>query len=437
MSTQFSTQGNTVQGVSINNDRRKFNFGDRVMEIAPRPTPFFSYLSKHRKVSTNDPVFKFQEQRHQWQRRNMAVKTAVTSAAYTSGTEVPNMLKVDSDYDKYGRKVTTPVVPKFVLAGQILAIADSNGVARHFKVTQTPDYTADTNTAAQLDLTPLFSATCAFSDNAKVEIVGSSFAEGSGIAEGWKDEMYNREGYTQIFKTAIPMFSGTAQATELRGRKNEWRRTWLEKVMEHKADLEKAFLFGVGTSDDGGSAAPERRTWGILPYTELYGKIYNTLTYSGSDWDAWLDIAEDFFELESGNVGNKLVLCSRKIATWLNKMGSGGYVQNTVGANAYRMDVNSITGEFGHEILSIKTMYGNFNFVVTPWLRGPFEDYAVAVDLKNVAYRPLVGNGVNRDTFIMTNVQDNDADSRQDMLLTEAGLEIALPETHAVFKFSA
>ena len=65
-----------------------------------------------------------------------------------------------------------------------------------------------------------------------------------------------------------------------------------------------------------------------------------------------------------------------------------------------------------------------------------YEDYAVAVDLKNVAYRPLVGNGQNRDTHITTNIQGNDEDGRRDMILTEAGLEISLPETHAVLKWS-
>ena len=54
----------------------------------------------------------------------------------------------------------------------------------------------------------------------------------------------------------------------------------------------------------------------------------------------------------------------------------------------------------------------------------------------NVAYRPLVGNGISRDTFIETNIQDNDADGRKDQIITEAGLEISLPETHAILKFS-
>ena len=56
--------------------------------------------------------------------------------------------------------------------------------------------------------------------------------------------------------------------------------------------------------------------------------------------------------------------------------------------------------------------------------------------MKNIAYRPLTGNGVNRDTFIETNIQANDEDGRRDQIITEAGLEISLPETHAILKWS-
>ena len=36
----------------------------------------------------------------------------------------------------------------------------------------------------------------------------------------------------------------------------------------------------------------------------------------------------------------------------------------------------------------------------------------------------------------MTNVQNNNVDGRKDMILTEAGLEISLPETHGILKWS-
>ena len=73
-------------GESLQNNRRIFNFGDRVAELAPMQSPFFVYLSKVAKKATDDPVFKFLEQRHQWQRRNFRVETAYTNKNWTAGT---------------------------------------------------------------------------------------------------------------------------------------------------------------------------------------------------------------------------------------------------------------------------------------------------------------------------------------------------------------
>ena len=76
------------------------------------------------------------------------------------------------------------------------------------------------------------------------------------------------------------------------------------------------------------------------------------------------------------------------------------------------------------------------HFVPEPLFRGQDENLAIAIDMANVKYRPLVGNGTSRDTHIISNVQNNNVDGRKDIVMTEAGLEISLPETHAVMKFS-
>ena len=442
MADQYSTSAGLgiSSSVSINDSRRLFNFGERIAELAPQQSPFFTYLSKVSKKSTDDPVFKFLEQRHQWQRRNFDLAEAKADAVYVAGTTTVTDWEIDCGYDKYGR-VEADQQPLFFVPGQIIAIADSDGVARRFKI-KAEGVDLDTANMAKLTVTALFDAASGsevgFADDAKGQVIGSAWAEGSVDPEGWADKLYDREGYVQIFKTAIPLYSGTALATKYRGKANEYKRVWQEKLMEHKMDLEEAFLMGIGSadvdetsSDDG----PIRYTWGILPYTEQYGKIYN-FTYASSGYDAFLDAMEDFFAPESGNSGNKLVLCSRKILSYLNKMGSGSFMNNTVGASQYRLDVTSIPGKFGHDVTIVDTIFGKLHFVADPLLRGMWEDYAMAVDMKNVAYRPLVGNGVSRDTHIITNVQNNNVDGRKDMILTEAGLEISLPETHAILKFS-
>jgi hypothetical protein len=245
----------------------------------------------------------------------------------------------------------------------------------------------------------------------------------------------DREGYCQIFKTTIQLFSGSSLATEYRGIKNEWKRQWAEKLMEHKMDIEYAMLMGVGAYAAEDGTDPQRFTWGIMPYTELYGKVYN-FTYGSSGYDDFIDAMKNFFAPETGNSRDKLVLTSRNILAWLNKLSGDSFLGNTVGSSAYRLDVQQIQGKFGHEVTRVRTIFGNLHFVEEPLLRELYEDFAIAVDMKNVKYRPLKGNGISRDTHIITNIQNNDIDGRQDLILTEAGLEIQLPETHAVLKWA-
>jgi len=82
--------------------------------------------------------------------------------------------------------------------------------------------------------------------------------------------------------------------------------------------------------------------------------------------------------------------------------------------------------------MKIDTVHGSLSLVKEPLFRVNSSGYLCLVDLDHVSYRPLVGNGLNRDTSITTNVQQADEDLRKDLILTEAGLEVSLPETHAL-----
>ena len=461
MATRYSNmQYNTATGVSLDDTRRKFDFGDRVAELAPQQSPFFVYLNKVAKKPTNDPVFKFLEQRHQWQRRNFKVSTALTwtfEAGPTIADADSDNLVLSCDYDRFGKISgsagdATNNACHFIVPGQVIAMKADDGNIYRFRIddgaTVTHSGTDGSSGITTIsvsgggdEIIPLDTATSGtltFSALNQGQVIGSSWEEGSDSPVGWEDKMYDREGYCQIFKTGMNIFSGTAQATEYRGIKNEFQRIWQDKLMEHKMDIEHAMLFGYGAASNEAGAVttiPVRQSWGIVPYTNSNGKVYN-MSYASSGYDAFLDAMEDFFAPEGGNSGNKLVLASRKVITYLNKLGNGSFLNNSVGSSQYRLDVQSIKGSFGHNVTVVNTIFGNLHFVAEPLLRGMHEDYCVAVDMKNVAYRPLVGNGISRDTFVETNVQDNGVDGRQDMVLTEAGLEISLPETHAVLKFS-
>ncbi len=278
MATDIQSQltGVSPQGVSINDSRRIFNFGERIAELAPEQSPFFSYLSKVAKKPTDDPVFKFLEKRHQWQRRNFDVVAEVISDALGSGNTGFNIatsknLYVDCGYDKYGREQAAQQ-PNFLLLGQVVAIKvkyAANGTTynkdamAYFNVTAAPDLAPTDKAKLVLTFNKLFyvptgtagaAATAKgeitrtssisadrLADVAKIkflvdavgQVVGTNWAEGTDDPAGWRDEIYSSEGYTQIFKTAVPMFSGPALATRYRGDANEDRRVYPDKLREH------------------------------------------------------------------------------------------------------------------------------------------------------------------------------------------------------------
>ena len=251
--------------------------------------------------------------------------------------------------------------------------------------------------------------------------------------------------------------TNTAYATRYRGYAEEWNRIWATKLREHKIDIERAMLFG------------QRARVGGIQYTEgLVGHIvknvspntgdtafsyssgsayYRSVAQAELTYDRLLSDLEVIFDPARGGMSEKLVLCSLPVITFFNKLGSNAFLSASLAHNAneafanddvpnqspLRMNMDSRQVSFGHNIMVIDTIHGTLNLVKEPLFRGISSGFMLMADMTQLAYRPLIGNGINRDTQVMTNVQAADEDLRKDMILTEAGLEVTLPESHALF----
>ena len=284
-------------------------------------------------------------------------------------------------------------------------------------------------------------------DNDECQIIGTSFAEGSGSPDVWSSQLDDDFGYCQIFKTAAEM-TNTAIATNYRGYANEWDRIWNLKLREHKVDIERAMLFSM------------RARSNSLQYSEgIVGHILSNSTavasgsasYSSGNaymfsqastavtYDSLLSDFEVVFDPARGGNKNKLGLASRPVVSYFNKLAGFSDVSMALAADnsaRYNFNASQRDGAFGHSIMQINTVHGDLSMVQEPMFRGIASGYLCLVDLDHVAYRPLVGNGLNRDTHITTNVQQADEDLRKDMILTEAGLEITIPETHTLYSMT-
>ena len=438
--------------------RRRHNFGDRVYKLVPEETPFFVYLNAVSKMPTNDPVFRVLEDREAitWTDRSISVTLDDTDTLLLEGTADGNW--------KHSPDGSNPVdtIPlkagdsDQLLVGMVIQAIQWNGEnARQIfgKVTAVGSDTCEVKTVSSGEADYTITATGDAELHA-FQVIGTAFGEGTGSPESFGYGMDDTLGYTQIFKTTASM-SNTAYATQMRGYAKEWDRIWGMKLREHKVDIERSLLYnnkgivdGVQYTDGvlgkilGSGATIESTATNKLAYASNKPYIRNIdLAPSGDaednelTYDSFLGDMEVIFDPARGGSEEKFCLASLPVITLFNKM-QGGFLENSVSsAYQFNMQFENKTGGFGHKVMRIETVHGSLNLVKQPLFRGIAKNFMACIDLDNVKYRPLVGNGLNRDTYIDTNVQLPDEDLRKALILTEAGLEVCLLESHSLFTF--
>jgi len=434
----LSANGSRTPGAS-NTDfhtRRLFDFSDRVAELSPDESPFFVYLSKVAKVPTSDSQFRFLEDRTKVSITDRAflAQAAVTVAAAGGSTSVT--------FDTTGGANVAWLIPGMVVS---IGEDDDSTSQPEWATVRLDSVVQSSATVTTCQVTTIAAAngsTTAVDNNTKCTVIGTAFEEGTGAPDVWSQKLDHDYGYTQIFKTACEM-SNTARATVYRGYADEWARIWNLKLREHKIDIERAMLFGMRGSQnsinytDGiaGHIIANSQSQAVLDGSQLSyteDKAYlKSNTAAQWTYDDLLSDFEVMFDPARGGSSQKLALASLPVISHFNKL--SGFIDNSMDVVSNgRYNFEKSEGAFGHRITRIETVHGDISLVKEPLFRGMAAGFLCMVDLDHVSYRPLVGNGVNRDTHIQTNVQAADEDLRKDMILTECGLEVSLPETHAL-----
>ena len=473
--------------------RRKYNFGDRVSELNIAQDPFFRFVSKVAKKPTDDPEFKFTERRASYHKRyayitahGAAIGVATTGDATVAGGALDQgdtyYFKMGTDYKSSGNITSISgqsaskvdvgdagTAPAFFIPGQVIKIntraenaSSAFTVPTGYILAKVVSVTAVSTThqilqteivkgeAAAKDLM-WASATApvvatydlTISDDLEPKrcyVVGSAHAQGSGYPETWKDQPFSTAfGLTQIWKTAMAM-DNTTRATVLKYDSNEFARIWREKLIEHKFDIEQSLLFGSQ-----GTVGGVNYTEGAVDFVTNYGNIFSGSGMGGSgtkSQDDFLDDMSQFLDPRYNNANATMFMVPTDTYNWLHKL--SGYFQANVrkvahadanGAGRADFSMGEKKNVFGVDITQIYTPYGVMNVTRNIHLDGT-EVKMLAVNMKNCAYRPLVGNGLNRDTAVYVGVQtleNSGVDRRVDLIQTEAGMEWQMPEAHAAW----
>tara|TARA_R110000824_G_scaffold166526_1_gene343313 strand:+ start:5104 stop:6582 length:1479 start_codon:yes stop_codon:yes gene_type:complete len=472
---------------STGNLRRKYNFGSRVSELAIAQDPFFRMVSKVAKKPTDDPEFKFTERRPSFHKRYAYAWGAHDTAAPSAGgvlTANTTKVVMATDYKSAGNKGSvygataievgsTGTKPEFFVPGQLVKIptAATLGAAYAdyaiFKVDKVED-SAQANMkllTGSMVKTPssLHQAYKHADDKGRGNesqealsqlrsfVIGTAHAQGSGYPESWKDQPFSTGiGNTQIWKTAMAM-DNTTRATVLKYDASEWGRVWKEKLIEHKWDIEQSLLFNTAANKSGDAWYTD----GVISYISGFGNQFS-LPLATKSQDDFLDDLSAFLDPRYNNAAMTLFFVNTATYNWLHKL--SGYFANNMGqvqpytggsatktaaggGNSLARADMAMVGKkkvFGVDISVITTPYGDMHVARNIHLDQTSINM-LGVNMKYVSYRPLVGNGLARDTSIYVGVQtleNSGVDRRVDLIQTEAGLEIHMPEAHGIWTSS-
>jgi hypothetical protein len=256
----------------------------------------------------------------------------------------------------------------------------------------------------------------------------AGIAEGSAVGSETRKQVRRLKNCTQIFREPYTI-TNTAKASKHYGG-SEMSRLQARKLAKIKGDIEWAILTNGAISLDASAENP-KRTFQGLGLGASTGSITSLNGYDNTnlqwDYDATnplngLDgVCEYIFsDMVSGGM-KKTVFASNK---WLVHLASATRLQD----NAF-YDSGEET-KSGLRVRSYMGPVGQLDFVAHPYLKGAYEDYAVAIDPANFSVRPLAG----RDMQLRKDIVKDGRDGQTDEWLMETGIEVRNEQTHAIMK---
>lgn len=409
--------------------RLKYNLDEAdVFEPAYKETQWLSMMLKMAKLPVNASTFKSFSNTPSWIDRQFYIRQA---AGDTWASSAVGAALTGTTITVSTAGTGTAANVGFLVPGLIVRIKTAGGDT-HALVTAV---TSQTNiTLVSLTATPQ-----SITDADKVQVVGVAMGETSSATTAVNSILTANTHYCQDFENAWSM-SNQAEAEVIFG-PDEWTRLAAETLRTHKTDINRGLLLGIGNDATAITLATEsvsvRTTDGFITFCEansstlMNGAGVVTPSYSSYTYNNFVDDMESLFALGSSA---KVGIAGSSVLSFFSKIGSGSFL---AGAN---VNIQNAETSFGLNITKVMTPFGTLALIWDKVLRGDgfFKDYMAVADLEYAKLRPLVGNGQNFDTHLLTNTQNpNQFRIRRYAYRSIMGSQYNTAPVHGLFKFSA
>lgn len=390
--------------------QRPKNWRETILRLYPNgKAPLTALLALTKEESTNDPEFN-------WFCKVLPKQAATVTGVYTdAGLTTASTANASVGIVVY-LKMSEADVKQFVPNHTVLLRNNDNTDVDVVAIVEDTAL-AGANSYVRVKILEAKAVAISTANVQRLLIIGSAHAEGAHIGQAVTYDPYTQHNYTQIFRNALDI-TRTAEKTYLRTG-DAYKEAKRETLELHSIEMEKAFIFGVPSENQGANGKPLRTTGGIIWSIKNNGGFVRNFT---GNWDNtgldWLDelLMEVFRYGETDKlafVGDAALLGINRLA---RKYGTWNYTPQT--------------RSFGINIVELITPFGQLTMKTHPlFSHEPSNQHSMLIfEPKNLKYRYITDT-----TFYKDNREHghNRYDARKEEYLTEAGLEYHFPQSWA------
>jgi hypothetical protein len=379
-------------------DERPKDFRETILFYGANGTaPIYALSSKAKKRTSTDPEF------HWWNEPNSIVRLQAAQE-HLAGVTTITIDSSDPDATNAARVYGTA---SHLKAGDILMV----------EKTETSDYDnehievvivlSDTQFIVKRGVAGSTPATIA--NDTYMTLIGSAYAEGTGVPGATTRNPIKFYNYTQIFKTPYEL-TKTADATTFRTG-NAWSNDKKRKAYDHARSIEEAIIFGRRYETVGDNGKPKRYMGGLRQFIPAANQ---TIFGSNITINSFMDAIYPIFDYDTGAGNERLALCGNGALNALNRavLADANSEINYEGiVKVYGMDLTKIVLPQGvlylktHPLMNLHSLYTKSLF---------------ALDFDAIRYVAMK----DRDTKTFDDVQAKDEDVRRGYMQTECSLQV-------------
>lgn len=380
-------------------DERPKNFREGILRFNPNGTaPIFALSSKAGKRTVDDPEFNW------WAEGNPLVRLQVNGTFLAAATLIV-VDSVDPTATTLGANLGTATNLK---PGDILLVepATDNATFNH-ELLEVDNVLSDTQFTVRRGAGGTTAAT--INNDIWLTLIGSAYAEGTGVPRAVSRNPIKYNNYIQIFKDTYEL-TGTADNTFTRTN-NGYSEDKKRSMFRHSANIEWSILFGRKAETTGDNGKPKRFMGGLR---ELIPASNVTVFGVAVTRNSFMDAIAPVFDFDTGAGDTRMIFGGNQALIELGKVFAGQVTFN----------VNNVIKVYGIDFQEFIMPNGRVLMRSHPLMsrHGLYRKSMFVLDFDAIKYVTQKGRP---DAKAHDDVQARDEDVRRGFIQTDCSLEVA------------